>query len=427
MSPAWAVAEPYKPRARMHTATVLICHARLRICSTCFPGAYSARAYSASSHRDRRLRSLPNETSPDLRRKYDGTHKGSPRTFARGSRMTRNLEPSGRGAVDGATFRLRTQAGMGFAPEHTVLLVIDPVNDFLSEGGAAWDLTRNTVRRHDVVGNLRRAIDGARARGVPVIFAPMAYTLEDYAEHELHRRNGIHRIQFERKMFLAGSWGADFHPQLQPQSTDIILLPHKGTDVFRTDLPEHLARLGTTQLVIAGMTANLCVESTGRHAAEEGYDVTFLADAIGSENIPSYEAAVRVNLPLIGNAVMTVEEFLGAIGRATAAPKPGDIVRGSDNVRVGKVKKVVGATASHEEHIVLRHALLFWRTLYIPMEAVSRRAGDTIFINVPGLVVPKMPWKKPPSRANRAVQEGKPAADVDRLYGEHAPTAHAPK
>ena len=241
-----------------------------------------------------------------------------------------NSGPGDRGAADGATYRLKGETGTTFPPERTALLVIDPVNDFLSEGGAAWELTRNTVRLHNVVENLQRAIHGARARAVPVLFAPMAYTLEDYAEHELHRRNGIHRIQFERKMFLAGSWGADFHPDLQPHESDIVLLPHKGTDVFRTDLPTYLERLGTTHLVIAGMTANLCVESTGRHAAEEGYDVTFLADAIGSENVPSYEAAVRVNFPLIGNAVLKVDDFLSAVG----APAQGGVrVHVGDSVR----------------------------------------------------------------------------------------------
>jgi len=45
-------------------------------------------------------------------------------------------------------------------------------------------------------------------------------------------------------------------------------------------------------LVIAGMTANLCCESTGRHAMEHGYDVTFISDAIGAAGLPAYEAAV---------------------------------------------------------------------------------------------------------------------------------------
>ncbi len=64
----------------------------------------------------------------------------------------------------------------GFPDDRTAVLVIDPVNDFLSEGSAAWELTKATVKKNDVVANLRRVIDGAHERGLPVLFAPMAYT-----------------------------------------------------------------------------------------------------------------------------------------------------------------------------------------------------------------------------------------------------------
>ncbi len=78
-----------------------------------------------------------------------------------------------------------------------------------------------------------------------------------------------------------------------------------------TDL--HLERLGITHLVIAGMTANLCVESTGRHGMEKGYDVTFLSNAIGADSHPSWIAAVKLNFPMVGNAVIKVDEFLAAV------------------------------------------------------------------------------------------------------------------
>ncbi len=130
------------------------------------------------------------------------------------------------------TYLRKGRRELGFPRGATALLVIDPVNDFLSEGGAAWDMTKGTVEKNDVVKSLARAIEGARERGVPVIFGPMAYTEEDYASEELQRRTGIGRIMFERRMFLAGSWGADFHPDIQPADGDVVLLPHKGCDVF---------------------------------------------------------------------------------------------------------------------------------------------------------------------------------------------------
>ena len=68
----------------------------------------------------------------------------------------------------------RAKGTVGFSAERTAVLVIDPVNDFLSEGGAAWDLTKGTVKKNDVVASLRRVIDGAHERGLTVLFAPMA-------------------------------------------------------------------------------------------------------------------------------------------------------------------------------------------------------------------------------------------------------------
>lgn len=217
------------------------------------------------------------------------------------------------------TYLAKGNGQMSFPRERTALLIIDPVNDFLSEGGAAWEMTQATVRRQDVVGNLERLIAGARERGIPVLFAPMAYTEADYRNHRLHKRSGINRVQFERKMFLAGSWGADFHPYLRPRDREIVLLPHKGIDVFMTDLPTHLDQLGTTHLVIAGMTANLCVESTGRHGMEKGYDVTFISNAIGADSHPSWMAAVHLNFPMVGNAVLKVADFLAAVDRGAGA------------------------------------------------------------------------------------------------------------
>ena len=340
---------------------------------------------------------------------------------------TQGTDRLGRDGEGGASYLPGGEAGPGFPPDRTALLLIDPVNDFLSEGGAGWDLVKNTVRLHDVVGNLKRAIDGARERGVPVLFGPMAYTEEDYAERALQRRSGINRLMFERKMFLAGSWGADFHPDLRPREDETVLLPHKGIDVFETDLPDHLRRLGTTHLVIAGMTASLCCESTGRHAMEEGYDVTFLSNAIGAESIPGYEAAIHLSYPLIGNAVMKVDEFLAVVDASTQGRlevRPGDTVRGSDRGEIGKVERVVAAGEEPDAHIVVPRGLIFEKDTYIPLDAVIRRTGTDVFINVPKLVVGEMPWAKPPSRADRGAKLGPRREDIEKLYGSRSPSAH---
>ena len=304
------------------------------------------------------------------------------------------------------------------------LLIIDPVNDFLSPEGAAWELTKSTVELNKVVPNLKRLMEGARQRGIPVLIGPMAYTEADYSDRKWQRRSGINRIMFERKMFLAGSWGADFHPELTPQAGDVILQPHKGTDVFETDLREHLQRLGITHLVIAGMTANLCCESTGRHATEHGYDVTFLSDAIGAENLPAYEASIRINYPLIANSVMKVDDFLTGLDSGTFGStevRAGDTVYGSDHGEIGKVERVV-ATAGEPAHFVVPRGVIIERDLYIPLDAVVHRSGEAVFINVPKLVVGKMEWGEAPRTENEKQKAGPAAGSYGRLYGSQDPT-----
>jgi len=328
----------------------------------------------------------------------------------------------------GGTYRAGEDASLAFPPERSALLVIDPVNDFLSEGGAGWEMTKGTVKKNDVVQNLAVAIEGARNAGIPVLFGPMAYTAEDYADQQLQRRSGINRIMFEQKMFLAGSWGAAFHPDLQPRDDEVVLLPHKGTDVFETDLPGHLERLGTTHLVIAGMTANLCCESTGRHAAEHGYDVTFLSDAIGAENLPAYEAAIRINYPLIANAVLKVEEFLAALGdgEPAAGIQPGDTVVGSDRGEIGKVQEVVPASGPTPGYLVVPRGIIFEKDTFVPLDAVVKRAGTQVFVNVPKLVAAKMPWGEPPSADEWTAKLGPRDSEVAKLYADRAPSVLDP-
>ncbi len=322
---------------------------------------------------------------------------------------------------DVGTYRVAGSGGRTFLPAKTALLVIDPVNDFLATDGAAWELTETTVNAHDVIGHLRQLIGGARAHGVPVLYGPMAYTAADYQDQELQRRSGINRIMFERRMFLAGSRGADFHEFLRPADDEVVLQPHKGTDVFDTDLPEHLDRLGITHLLLAGMTANLCVESTGRHAAEHGYDVTFVRDAIGAENMPAYEASIRINFPLIGNAVMDTEDVLSAIG-PDRLPAAGEDVYASDQLKLGPIGEVVEDGDDGPGYVLVQRGI-FHRDTYIPLDAVVRVSAGKAFVNIPKLVIGKMPWDEPPSAGDRSEKIGPSAGGVTHLYGSVSPTS----
>ncbi len=168
------------------------------------------------------------------------------------------------------------------------------------------------------------------------------------------------------------------------------------------------------------MTANLCVESTGRHGAERGFDVTFVRDAIGAENMPAYEASIRINFPLIGNAVMDTEDILSAFG-PDRLPQVGDDAYASDQLKLGAVTEVVEGVGDTPGHILVERGI-FNRDTYVPLDAVVKVSDGKAFVNIPKLVVGKMPWDEPPApEANRAKIGPAPAA-VEKLYGSIAPT-----
>ena len=322
------------------------------------------------------------------------------------------------------TYLAKQSNELSFPVDRTVLLVIDPVNDFLSEGGAGWELVKGTVEKNDVITNLQRAIDIARSRRIPVLFGPMAFTKEDYTDERLQRRSGINRLMFEQKMFLAGTWGADFHPELRPRDDEVVLLPHKSVDVFETDLPDQLKRLGATHLVIAGMTANLCCESTGRHAMEAGYDVTFLSDAIGAAGLMAYEASIRVNYPLIANAVITTVEFVTALEQVAGSEvaREADTVYGSDDGEIGRIDEVVMDSENGPGYLRVARGLIFQEDTYIPLDAVVRRIGQHVFINVPKRLVRALAWNEPPSAAEQTTKLGPAENEVDKLFRSRSPS-----
>lgn len=327
--------------------------------------------------------------------------------------------------ANAATYLPKDETEISFPAGKTALLIIDPVNDFLSEGGAGWELTKNTVKLNNVVENIKKVAEAARAKGIAVLFGPMAYTEEDYSHHQLQRKSGINRLMFENKMFLAGSWGADFHPELQPREDDIVLLPHKSCDVFQTDLSGHLEERGITHLVIAGMTANLCCESTGRHAMEAGYDVTFISDAIGAAGVMEYEAAINVNFPLIANAVIKTDDFIKALstdGFSNIEIQKGDTVRGSDHGEIGTIEKIVKSDNDTEGYILVPRGMIFKTDTYIPIDAVVKKSGNEVFVNIPKVVVDKMPWSEPPTRASQEEKQGPTAESINNLYGSRSPS-----
>ena len=202
--------------------------------------------------------------------------------------------------------------------EITALLVIDPYNDFISEGGKIWDRIKTVAEANDCVPHMLQALNAARNVGLRVFYAlHHQYRPGDYETWKYIAP--IQKAAWSRKAFEYGTWGGQIRGEFEPQWGDIVAQEHWCSSGFaNTDLDLLLKRHGIHRLIVIGLIAHTCVEATVRFAAEFGYDVTVVKDATADYSDEEMHAALDVNIPNYASAIMTTSEVVDSISSLKA-------------------------------------------------------------------------------------------------------------
>jgi ureidoacrylate peracid hydrolase len=203
--------------------------------------------------------------------------------------------------------------------ELTAVLVIDPYNDFISEGGKLWDRVRGVAEANQCVPHMLRVLNAARQAQLRVFYAlHHRYRSGDYETWKYIAP--VQKAAWMHKTFENGTWGGEIRSEFTPQPGDVVALEHWGSSGFaNTDLDLQLKRHGIHQLIVIGLIAHTCVESTVRFAAELGYDVTMVKDATADYSDEEMHAALGVNIPNYASRVVTTEDVVVAISALSAS------------------------------------------------------------------------------------------------------------
>ncbi len=209
--------------------------------------------------------------------------------------------------------------------KRTALVVTDPQIDFLSPDGVTWGVVGASVTEHNTVANLGRLFDAAKKTDLPVAVSPHYYyptdkgwKFEGALEKLMHKIGMFNRESPYTMEGFDGS-GADFMPEYKEQIQDgktIVTSPHKVYGPDTNDLILQLRKNGIDQVILAGMSANLCVESHLRELLEQGFEVAVVKDATAAAKLPEgdgYLAAIT-NFRYIANAVWTTDEAIKRMG-----------------------------------------------------------------------------------------------------------------
>jgi len=188
----------------------------------------------------------------------------------------------------------------------TALVVIDPQNDFLSSDGVTWGVVGQSVTENKAVENIESLFRAAKQASLPVFISPHYYYPHD---HKWRFEGALERLMHDIKMFdrpgpldlsgFAGS-GADWLERYKPFIDDgetVVVSPHKVFGPESNDLALQLRKRGVDKVLLAGMSANLCVESHLRELLEEGFDAAVAWDATAAAILPDFDgmAAAKTN------------------------------------------------------------------------------------------------------------------------------------
>jgi nicotinamidase-related amidase len=209
--------------------------------------------------------------------------------------------------------------GMPIDPENTALVVTDPQIDFLSPKGVMWGMVGKNVTEVNTVENIEALFKSAKDSGIQVFISPHYYFPTDHGwKFEGALEKAMHNAgMFDRKGPLdvegfegsGADWLAIYKPYINDGET-VVVSPHKVYGPEQNDLVLQLRKRGMDRVILAGMSANLCVESHLRELLEQGFEVAVVKDATAAAQIPDGDgyAAALVNFRFIANAVWTTEE-----------------------------------------------------------------------------------------------------------------------
>ena len=208
-----------------------------------------------------------------------------------------------------------------FDPERCALLIIDMQRDFLESGGFGEMLGNDVSQLRRTIEPNRRLLAAWRAAGLPVLHTreghrPDLFDLPPSKKIRGRSATCIGDPGPMGRILVRGEPGHDIIAELYPEPGEpIIDKPGKGA-FFATDLHAMLEHRGIKQLVVTGVTTEVCVNTTVREANDRGYDCLVLADCVGSY-FPEFHAMGLKMIKAQGGIFGWVGESEAVIGALT--------------------------------------------------------------------------------------------------------------
>ncbi|WP_186578602.1 cysteine hydrolase family protein [Aquibacillus kalidii] len=181
----------------------------------------------------------------------------------------------------------------------TAVLVVDIQNDYCHEDGYLARQGSSVHMIQQMIPKLDSFIEGARAEKLPIIF------IKTIHEKSTDSPTWVSRMKGDQSgLCRKGEWGSEFY-KIAPSSDDIVIVKHRYSAFIHTKLESVLKAYSIKELIIAGVSTNVCVESTARDGFMLDYGVTLLSDCTAAFSDEEHEMSLR-----------NIDNYFGKVYRA---------------------------------------------------------------------------------------------------------------
>jgi len=208
----------------------------------------------------------------------------------------------------------------------SALVVVDMQNAFASKGGMLDIAGMDISGAARVVRVIVDVVAAARAVTLPVVYLQMAYKPDlsnsggpqgPNWHKELGLRVMSERMELRGKLLVEGTWDSAIVDDLTPRAEDLVVTKTRYSGFARTNLDEELRARGIQYLFFCGITTNVCVETTLRHAFVLDYWPILLRDAAMPAGPPAMHEATLFNVESFFGWTIGAEELINVLAANT--------------------------------------------------------------------------------------------------------------
>ncbi len=197
------------------------------------------------------------------------------------------------------------------AKENCALIVVDMQNGFLDPKGSMAQLGFASDKLAAASPGVQRLVAGARKADVPVFWTRYVYE-PDFRDGGVQLEEIMPMLK-DVNLCVNGTWDAEIHPDMRPEPGDIIIDKNRPSSFYATRLESYLRAQGIENVVVCGVTTNICVETTVRDAAQRDYRTFVVRDAVGEVDDFRGQTALKAMEYLFAR-VMNVNDVLDEWG-----------------------------------------------------------------------------------------------------------------